>query len=161
MSDEMKNMDMDWDSPISAEASKNEFNLPPVGEYGFTVDSFEKTFSKAGKKMAKVVLKLDKDAQYFHVYDYLVLTENMAWKLAQFFECLSLKKKGEPLDHMPWDKILGASGRVKIKHEEYNGTESCKVDRYIVSEAAQAPTAPKKASAKKTKTPEEDLPFEV
>jgi hypothetical protein len=161
MSEENKNMDMDWDSPISAEASNNEYNLPPVGEYGFTVESFEKTFSKAGKKMAKIVLKLDKEAQFFHVYDYLVLTENMAWKLAQFFECLSLKKRGEPLDHMPWDKVLGASGRVKIKHEDYNGTESCKVDRYIVSDAAQAPTAPKKASAKKTKTPEEDLPFEV
>ena len=159
MSEENKNMDMDWDSPISAEASNNEFNLPPVGEYGFTVESFEKTFSKAGKKMAKLTLKLDEEGQFYHIYDYLVLTDNMAWKLAQFFECLALKKKGEPLDRMPWDKVTGATGRVKIKHETYDNKESCKVDRYIMAEAAKAPTAPKKANKKKSD--EADLPFEV
>lgn len=160
MAEDVKNMDMDWDSPISAEASNNEYNLPPVGEYGFTVETMEKTFSKAGKKMAKIVIKLDEEGQYFHVYDYLVLTDNMAWKLAQFFECLSLKKKGEALDRMPWDKVVGASGRVKIKHETYDGKDSCKVDKYLISEAAQAPTAPKKASKKKA-ADESDLPFEV
>lgn len=164
MADENKNVavEMDWDDGISAEASKNEFNLPPVGEYGFIVDEFEKTFSKSGNKMAKINIKLDESGQYFHVYDYLVLSSNMAWKLAQFFECIGLKKKDEPLDRMPWDKVLGASGRVKIKHETYEGKESCKVAQYIPSEASKAPTAPAKAPAKKTsKKAEDDLPFEV
>lgn len=149
MAEEVKNLDMDWDSPISAEASeRSEQNLPPVGEYGFTVIECEKTVSKAGKKMAKVNLELDEEGQHWKVYDYLVLTTNMEWKLASFFECVGLKKKGESLSKMPWDKVLGSKGRMKIKHETYDGKESCKVDRYIPSEASKAPTAP-------------EVPFEV
>lgn len=143
--------EMDWDSPISAEASKGEFNLPPIGEYGFTVIEFEKTLSKAGKKMAKLNLELDESGQFFKVYDYLVLTANMEWKLATFFESVGLKKKGEPLTHMPWDKVLGSTGRLKLKHETYEGKENCKVERYIVPDAAKAPTKPDMS----------DMPFEV
>ena len=148
MADEIKNNEMDWDSGISAEVSES--NLPPVGEYGFTIIEFEKTQSKAGKKMAKVTLELDKSGQFWKVTDFLVLQDSMAWKLAQFFECLGLKKKGEPLTTMPWDKVLNESGRVKIKHEVYEGKEYCKVDRYVATDAAQAP-----------KAPDSDVPFEV
>lgn len=146
---------LSWESDLPAEV-ENERALPPEGEYGFTVVEFEKTFSKTGKPMAKLNLELDEKGQYWKVYDYLVLTESMAWKLVSFFECLGLKKKGEALAKMPWDKVLGASGRMTIKHEIYNGDERCKVDRYIVAEAAKAPTAPK------IKAPDQsDLPFEV
>lgn len=153
MADEIKKTEnaaeMDWDSGISAEAGQA--NLPPVGEYGFTVVELEKTLSKTGKKMAKVVIELDQEAQFWKVTDYLVLQENMKWKLAQFFESLGLKKKGEPLTSMPWDKVLNETGRVKIKHETYEGNENCKVDRYITTDAAQAPKAPDTS----------DVPFEV
>lgn len=153
MADEIKNntaSEMDWDSGISAEASNGEYNLPPVGEYGFTVIEFEKTLSKGGKKMAKLTLELDAAGQFWKVYDYLVLSANMEWKLATFFESLGLKKKGEPLTKMPWDKVLNETGRVKIKHETYDGKENCKVDRYVVTDASQAPT-----------NPNSDVPFEV
>ena len=153
MADEIKKTEnaaeMDWDSGISADVGES--NLPPVGEYGFTVTEFEKTISKSGKKMAKITLELDKIGQFWKINDYLVLQDNMAWKLAQFFESLGLKKKGEKLERMPWDKVPGATGRVKIKHETYNGKESCKVDQYILSEAAKAPTKPDMS----------DMPFEV
>lgn len=151
MAEDIKNnaAEMDWDSGISAEAGQA--NLPPVGEYGFTVVELEKTMSKTGKKMAKVVIELDQEAQFWKITDYLVLQENMAWKLAQFFESLGLKKKGEPLTSMPWDKVLNETGRVKIKHETYEGNENCKVDRYITTDAAQAPKAPDTS----------DVPFEV
>lgn len=159
MSEEEKKIveEQDWDSGLEAEYNDN--NIPPVGEYGFQVIEFEKTTSKKGSKMAKLTIQLDKEnGQNWKVTDYIVLTQ--AWKCAQFFEALSLKKKGEPLDRMPWDKVLGASGRVKIKHELYNNEEYCKVDRYLISEAAQAPTAPAKKVSKK-KSDEGDLPFEV
>ena len=158
MSEEEKKIveEQDWDSGL--EADYNDNNIPPEGEYGFSVIAFEKTFSKKGSKMAKLTIQLDKEnGQNWKVNDYIVLTQ--AWKCAQFFEALSLKKKGEPLDRMPWDKVMGASGRVKIKHEIYNAEEYCKVDKYIVSEAAQAPTAPAKKVTKKKV--EDDLPFEV
>lgn len=160
MADEIKNAaaEQDWDSGL--EATYNDNNIPPEAEYGFTVIEFEKTVSKKGSKMAKLTIQLDKEnGQNWKVTDYIVLTQ--AWKCAQFFESLSLKKKGEPLDRMPWDKVLGASGRVKIKHELYNAELYCKVDKYLISEAAQAPTAPAKTPAKKSKKAEDDLPFEV
>ena len=144
---EIKNAaEMDWDSGIAADVGES--NLPPEAEYGFTVTEFEKTVSKAGKKMAKVTLELDQSGQFWKVNDFLVLQDSMAWKLAQFFECLGLKKKGEPLTSMPWDKVLNESGRVKIKHETYDGKEYCKVERYVATEASQAPSAP-------------EVPFEV
>lgn len=153
MADEIKKVEnaaeMDWDSGISAEVSER--NLPPVGEYGFTVVEFEKTLSKSNKKMAKITIELDEAGQFWKVTDFLVLQDSMAWKLAQFFESLGLKKKGEPLTSMPWDKVLNETGRVKIKHELYNGEEYCKVDRYVVTDSAQAPTAPDTS----------DVPFEV
>ena len=141
--------EMDWDSPIEADVGSA--NLPPIGEYGFTVIELEKTFSSNGNRMAKVTLELDQSGQFWKVYDNLVLTDKTAWKLAQFFECLGLKKKGEKLEKMPWDKVLNETGRVKIKHETYQGKESCKVDQYLITEASQAPKAPDTS----------EFPFEV
>lgn len=153
MADEIKKTEnaaeMDWDSPIEADVGST--NLPPIGEYGFTVTELEKTFSSSGNRMAKVTLELDKSGQFWKLNDNLVLTDKTAWKLAQFFECLGLKKKGEKLEKMPWDKVINETGRVKIKHETYNGKEYCKVDQYLVTEAAQAPKAPDTS----------DVPFEV
>lgn len=144
--------EMDWDSGISAEATATEYEIPPVGEYGFTVIEFEKTVSKSGKKMAKINIQLDEAGRKTRIYDYLVLQESMAWKLASFFESLNLKQKGEPLTTMPWDKVLYAEGRVKIKHEIYEGEERCKVDRYLPCVAATAPAKP---------VNDIDVPFEV
>lgn len=144
--------EMDWDDGISAEATSEEFPaIPPIGEYDFTVLDFEKTFSSSGKKMAKLSLVIDyKDFKY-KFFDYLVLSTNMAWKLAAFFESLGLKKKGTELKQMPWNQIMGKTGRCKIKHEDYNGQIYMKVDKYIPTVASQAPTAPGDGS----------LPFEV
>ena len=151
MAEELNNAsELDWDSGISAEAKEQ--NLPPVGTYGFTVIEFERTFSKSsGKPMAKITLELDKEGQFWKVSDFLVLSANMEWKLITFFESVGLKKKGEPLAKMPWDKVLGSSGRITIKHEPYEGKEYCKVDKYVVSEAKKAPSKPDMS----------DMPFEV
>lgn len=151
MAEELNNAaEMDWNSGISAEAK--EANLPPKGCYGFTVVEFERTFSKSsGKPMAAITLELDKEGQFWKVNDYLVLSANMEWKLISFFESVGLKKKGEALAQMPWDKVLGSSGRVFIKHEEYEGKARVKVDRYVIAEAAKAPSAPDMG----------DVPFEV
>lgn len=142
-----ENMDLDWDDGISAEAGEGEYEVLPIGEYEFEVVDFEKTFSKSNKKMAKLTLEIIYDGKKFKVWDYIVLTQNMAWKIASFFESLGLKKKGTALKQMPWNQIMKKKGRVKIKHEEYNGQTSPKVDAYIPSIASTADDSP--------------LPFEV
>lgn len=123
---------MDWNSGISANASQSgDFEAPAIGEYGFTIVSFEKTLSKAGNKMAKVCLELDESGKRCRIYDYLVLQEQFLWKLAAFFECLGLKERDAELTHMPWDKVMGATGRCRIKHEEWDGRTVAKLDRYV------------------------------
>ena len=82
--------------------------------------------------------------------DYLVISESMAWKLSQFFQCVGLQKKGEALKKMPWNKVVGAEGRVSIKHETYNDKESAKVNKYL------SPTV-----TPKVEDTESDLPFEI
>lgn len=135
--EEKKTEEMNWDSGLSATAP--EMKLPPVGEYGFTIVEFEKTKSSTGKPMAKIKIKLDEDGWFYRIYDNLVITKTAEWKLIQFFECIGLKESGEVLEKMPWDKIIGAKGRVAIKHEIYNGNENCKVDYYITpTEATKA-----------------------
>ena len=59
MADEIKNtenQELDWDSPISKDAG--EFEIPPIGEYTFTVANLEKTMSKSGNKMADLTISL-------------------------------------------------------------------------------------------------------
>ena len=143
----IENQDLDWDDGLTAEDEGDDFEVLPVGESEFEVVDFEKTFSKSDKKMAKITLEIVYNGMKFKVWDYLVLTQNMAWKIASFFEALGLKKKGTELKQMPWNQIMEKTGRVKIKHEEYNGQTSAKVDRYIPSVASEADDSP--------------LPFEV
>ena len=144
--------EMDWDDGIEAEVSTgSEFSILPVGEYEFEVSDLEKTYSSKGNKMAKIVLDIMYDGHNYKVFDNIVLMSNMKWKIAQFFECLGLKKKGTELKSMPWNQVVEKTGRVRIKHEDYNGKTSAKVDTYIVTAAAQASSAPEDGS----------LPFEV
>lgn len=133
MAEEIKNNvnELDWDSGIPAETGKPENYIPEEGEYGFTVTEWEKTFSKAGNKMAKLTITLE-DQYHYKVTDYIVLTQ--AWKCAQFFEALGFKKKGVALPRMPWDQIVGVPGKIAIRHEEYDGKVYCKVGEYICKE---------------------------
>lgn len=150
--EEIKDIEeLDWDDGIESEISTDEFAILPEGEYDFEVADLEKTFSKAGNKMAKIVLEIVFQGHKYKVFDNMVLMSNMKWKLAQFFECLGLKKKGTELKSMPWNQVVEKYGRVRIKHEEYNGKTNAKVDAYIITAAAQASMSPEDGS----------LPFEV
>ena len=143
-------LNLDWDSGLDFVEEK-EYSILPVGEYEFTVVNLEKTYSKAGSPMGVITLDIITDlGQHSTVKDYLVISESMAWKLSSFFQCVGLQKKGEVLKKMPWNKVVGAEGRVSIKHETYNDKESAKVNKYL------SPTV-------KTKVEDTDseLPFEI
>ena len=143
-------INLDWDSGLDFVEEK-EYSILPVGEYEFTVVNLEKTYSKAGSPMGIVTLDIITDqGQHSTVKDYLVISESMAWKLSSFFQCVSLQKKGEALKKMPWNKVVGAEGRVSIKHELYNEKESTKVNKYL------SPVA-----KSKVEDTDSELPFEI
>ena len=66
----------------------------------------------------------------YYLFNNLFLTEKTAWKIAQFFVSIKLMKKGDKLK-MNWSKVIGAKGRLSIKHREYNGKTYNEVDNYI------------------------------
>ena len=147
--------DLDWDSGIGADIQTGSIELPPVGDYDFTVTNFEKTFSKSGNKMAKLTLALDVNGQVYLRDVYLVLTSSVLWKIATFLECVGLKKKGVDLPQIPWSKVLGSEGRCSLIHEEYNGSQVGRVDKFLEKkpiEASKAKTAP---------IDDDDMPFEI
>lgn len=144
----------DWNSKVPAKVEEREFSLPPIGEYNFMVMSAEKTFSSNDNPMIKV--RLDLQGADGSVFDNLVISDKMMWKLVSFFESIGLKKKGEELSLSigdAADKAVGMEGFCKIKHETYNGEKRAKVDKYLVPTAKKAATAPV--------LDEDDTPFKI
>ena len=132
-----------WDSTVPATAEQREFPIPPIGEYNFIVVSAEKTYSQNGNPMIKV--RLDLQGADGSVFDNLTLTDSMMWRVVTFLESIGLKQKGKELTMSigdAADKAVGMEGRLKVKHETYNGKTSAKVDRYLISDSKKAPTAP-------------------
>lgn len=150
----MSDSTYDWNSKVPAEAEQKEFSVPPIGDYNFMVMSAEKTFSSNGNPMIKV--RLDLQGADGSVFDNLVISDKMMWKLVTFFESIGLKKKGEELSLSigeAADKAVGLEGFCKIKHETYNGKLGAKVDKYLVPTAKKAATAPV--------LDEDDMPFKI
>ena len=150
MSEEVKVLG--WDGGVSADAGDQEFQVPPIGEYDFTVVDLEQGTSKSGYPMAILTLALNVNGSAYERKDYITLTNTMEWKIATFFECIGLKKKGEGLTRMPWDQVKNKEGRCKLEHDTYNGKTYGKVTMYIVKTGAAAEAATK---------PTEEMPFEI
>lgn len=125
---------LDWNDKIEDTGSDDEafswFRLLPEGEYEFKVDDLEYTSNKAGKNMVVVKIIIPQPEGDVHVNDRLVLTQNMQWKLCQFFKCLGLWKKAHTVG-MPWDDTVGRTGKLTLKHRLYNGKEYNQVDKYL------------------------------
>ena len=148
----MGNLDLDAKLPASAE--RKEFAVPPIGEYDFCVMSAELTYSKNNNPMYKV--RMDLAGADGSLFDNLVLTEESEWRLVTFFESIGLKKKGKPFNiglRDAFTKCVGMEGRVKIKHELYNGKTQAKVAEYLVTSAKKADKAPE--------FDPNDVPFEI
>ena len=84
---------LSWDSEITKDAP--EFILLPEGDYPFMVQGLEKSIyegnsEKIGHGCPMAVLKIVvKGPQgYTSITDRLYLSENMEWKLGQFFRCI-------------------------------------------------------------------------
>lgn len=147
--------DLDWDCGIAADVKTGSVETPPVGDYDFTVTNFEKTISKSGNKMAKLTLALDVSGQVYLRDVYLVLTTSSLWKIASFLESVGLKKKGVDLPQIPWGKVLGSEGRCHLVHEEYNGSQVGRVDKFLDKKPTEA------SKVKAATIDDDDMPFEL
>lgn len=133
INDDPANKALDWDAEI--EAPESEFRLLEKGQYDFTVAKFERANFEGSAKvppcpLARLTLTVHDSQGDVQVFNNLFLTEKTAWKIAQFFVSIKLMKKGDKLK-MNWSKVIGAKGRLSIKHREYNGKTYNEVDNYI------------------------------
>lgn len=153
-----ENNSFGWGSTLPATAEQKEFSVPPIGEYNFIVVSVEKTYSKSsGNPMLKV--RLDLQGAEGSVFDNIVLSEKVMFKIVTFFESIGLKKKGEEMKKTVGelaDMATGKEGRCKIIHEQYNGKTQARVKEYIYIESKKpVELTPADEAAL------DDLPFEI
>jgi hypothetical protein len=89
-------------------------DLLPEGTYSFTVKSTESQKSSSGNAMLKIrICILDNNRNDYNIFDYLVATDKMMFKLKHFCESVDLKEEYNKGTLYPND-CNGRSGKVII-----------------------------------------------
>jgi hypothetical protein len=117
---------LDWDDSI--ENDGQEFVTLPEGDYDFTITNFERGRFPGGGKLpacnkATLTLRVENKEGTASIRTDLFLHKSVEWKLSAFFRSVGLKKHGEMLRRMPWDKVVGAKGRAHIVQRSYTGKD--------------------------------------
>ena len=133
----MENKDFvtfDWDDEIEQES---EYTLLKPGDYDFEIVNFERGVYEGSEKipqckMAIVTFRCTDGKEKTNVFERYYLCGKMEWKLSELFKAVGLKKTGQKTK-MQWDKLVGSTGRLKLKVEIYEGKESNKVDKFYAA----------------------------
>lgn len=132
-----------WDD--EALAQDGEYTILEPGEYTYRVDRFERQrFGGSGKMaacpMAVLALSCANEAGAQSTVNVrLYLNRKQMWKLTQFFKSCRLidPAMADGTSYkMPWDKVVGAIGRLVIGNREYEGKTYNDVERFLVPEPA-------------------------
>ena len=114
-----------WDATITEDS--NDFEPFEPGVYMFRVDKIEKARSKGNDKnppcnMAKVTIELSDGQRKSRTTDYILLRQDLQWKIGQYFVALGMKKKGEPFS-VNFDGSINKEGFVEVEKEPYTNRE--------------------------------------
>ena len=144
-----------WDDDLPM--TESEFTLFDPGEYDYTVKSFERGWFDGSPKMgacnmAKVTITVSDPATGMvgDVFVNLMLNSKVMFRITQFFKSCGLLKpdapSGERVKGTLFQQAVGRSGRVRLKHREYNGRTYNDVDEFLKpaygAPATAAPAAP-------------------
>lgn len=137
----IENEALGWDEPI--EAQDSQFTLLTPGEYSFRVDGFERGRFDGSDKMAACPMATltlacaNAGGEQATVTTRLYLNRRQQWKLTQFFKsCGLIPADAEGQTHLPWDRVLGASGRCKVKNRRYDGKDYNEVESFVARRAS-------------------------
>lgn len=122
-----------------------------IGEYDCIVAAAEEKTSSNGNEMIVLTLDIDHDGRTWKVWHNLTFTAKAMGIVKAACDALGL---GDELrsGELSAEQFVGAMGRVKIKHETYQGEVRAKVGYFIAGTAKPKP-APASPIA------EEDIPF--
>ena len=104
------------------------YKVPPVGEYTIEVINGEEKISKSGKNMLVLTLKIQHPEYKNQLFEYIVDNEYAQQRIFNIMQsCGITPAKGMTVNAQTF---VGRNATIKIKHEEYNGDISLKVDRW-------------------------------
>lgn len=127
------------------EAEIQTMNLREAGEYDFEVVDAEEKQSKSGNEMVELKVKCEgADGRPFTIFDYLVSTDGMAYKVRNFAKATGLLAEYEKGD-MAAEYMLGRTGKCKVAVQPAKGGYPAKnvIADYIgIGDAAPASKTP-------------------
>ena len=145
---------------------EQDFSIIPAGDHRVRIEGVEEKVSKSGNEMYEITLAVN--GYNSKLWFYLVLDQSDVKKTTQrigdFFDSFGITDKSMGSGKQ-W---IGKVGAVRVKHEEYNGNMSAKVN-YVIKRKNQDKLEPWKVMASNgTAIPkltpvapvaQEDLPF--
>ena len=155
-------------TPEQATAAATTFEPLRPGDYDFSIFAAEDTRSAKGDDMLKLTLHiLLGEGRHRTVFDYVLGTDNWAWKarhLAEAIDMVSQYERGE-LDP---DFLEGRMGRLRLKIKPASGQYSAgnQVVDYIPRETgtdapARTLAMPQRAALSREKMPAADIDDEI
>lgn len=152
-------------NPMTEEQCDKERQFPLLepGIYNFTVTKAEQKRSKSGNPMIELTLHVwDNTGKEFNVFDYLIATPNMMWKIKHFCDSVGLSQEyadGKFNEHM----AVGRSGKAdfifqKGKAKEGGGFYKDKnaVEDYVMTDKGAQKYNPSETDSKEF---DDSIPF--
>ena len=128
------------------------FKIPPVGDYNVLITKGEEKISKSGKNMIVLTVKIQHPEYHNEIFDYIVDGEYAQQRIFNILKsCGITPTKGMSITH---NTFVNRSGKVRIKHEEYNGETQLRIHYWKA-----AASAPVEAEAPKSGVNPDDIPF--
>ena len=135
----------------------------PEGEYDVIIEHAEEQRSKSsGKEMMKLSVSiLDGNHAGRKLWDYIVYDDNAARKFRDILRSCGLP---DLMQDITPELFEGAAGRVKVKHELYQGERKAKLHYWIEAESGDAAEddsdmPPTPTASDEPPIDEADLPF--
>lgn len=130
------------------------YKVPPAGDYNVLITKGEEKISKSGKNMIVLTAKIQHPEYHNEIFDYIVDGEYAQQRIFNILKsCGITPTKGMSITH---NTFVNRSGKVRIKHEEYNGETQLRI--HFWKAAAAAPVDAPEESAKGGVNPD-DIPF--
>lgn len=154
------------DEVLEQNNTNKQFHLLPEGIYDFYVKLAEEKISSTGNEMIKLTLAIhDENGFERNIFDYLVSTEKMVFKIKQFCEAIGIEDKYKS-SSFTIDDIMSKNGKAKItikkgsqKPDGSFYTDSNAVKFYIKTEKNDSVMTDKKTDKKTESFIDDDLPF--
>lgn len=124
---------LDWGAKLVDDGNDGSlFRVIPAGDYDFTVAEVKYGRTQKGANMVTVQLIIKVPGERdVHVNDRLIFTVKAQWKLVKFFKAIGLFEEAQT-SGMNWNHVPDKTGRLTLKHREYNNKTYNEVADYVI-----------------------------